>query len=262
LDIEGKAAIVTGSSSDDGVGGECAKLLAARGCNVVVNYATNRGGADKVVAQCQAAGATSFAVQADVAKDADCIRLVKAAVERFGRLDALVNNAAVTKVIPHKQMDRLNSADFEHIFSVNLIGNYQMCRAAAPHLKTTGDAAIVNISSIGALRGGGSSIAYAASKGALNTLTMSMARLLAPEVRVNALCPGALLGSWTRKIMSKESYEARVRLVEAELPLRRGIWPVDVARAALFLIEGATAMTGECLRMDCGHHLGEVSSQV
>jgi 3-oxoacyl-[acyl-carrier protein] reductase len=262
LDIEGKAAVVTGSSSEDGVGGECAKLLAARGCNVIVNYASNKAGADEIVAQCEAAGAKAFAVQADVANDADCLRLVTAAVERFGRLDALINNAATTKPIPHARMDELDAAEFQRVFSVNLVGNYQMCRAAAPHLKESGDGAIVNISSIGALRGGGSSIAYAASKGALNTLTMSMAKLLAPQVRVNALCPGALLGRWTRKIMSKENYEARVRLVEAELPLRRGIWPIDVARAALFLIEGATAMTGECLRMDCGHHLGEVSSRV
>ena len=262
MDIKGKAAIVTGSSSDGGVGAECAKILAARGCNVVVNYATNKTGAETVVAACKAAGGEAFAVAGDVAKDADCVALVKAAVDRFGRLDVLINNAAVTKTIPHKRMELLDADEFQRIFSVNLVGSYQMCRAAAPHLKAAGDAAIVNISSIGALRGGGSSIAYAASKGALNTLTMSMARLLAPEVRVNALCPGALLGSWTRKIMSEEQYKERVRTVEAEMPLRRGIWPIDVARAALFMVEGATVMTGECLRMDCGHHLGEASSRV
>ena len=203
-----------------------------------------------------------MAVAGDVARDADCIGLVKAAVDRFGRLDVLINNAAITKTIPHRRMELLDAEEFQRIFSVNLVGSYQMCRAAAPHLKAAGDAAIVNISSVGALRGGGSSMAYAASKGALNTLTMSMARLLAPEVRVNALCPGALLGSWTRKIMSEEQYRERVRAVEAEMLLQRGIWPIDVARAALFLVEGATVMTGECLRMDCGHHLGEVSSRV
>ena len=102
----------------------------------------------------------------------------------------------------------------------------------------------------------GKLIADAASKGALNTLTISMARALAPQVRVNALCPGGLLGSWTRKIMTDEQYEARVRQANTEFPLRRGIWPIDVARAALFLIEHAVAMTGECLRMDAGEHLG------
>jgi NAD(P)-dependent dehydrogenase (short-subunit alcohol dehydrogenase family) len=256
LELKGKAAVVTGSSSDDGVGAACAKALAARGCNVVVNYATNKAGADKVVAECAAAGAESFAVQADVAKDDDCGRLVQAAVDRWGRLDVLINNAAVTKTIPHQRFDLLDADEFQRVYSVNLIGNYQMCRAAAPHLKATGDAAIVNISSIGAMRGAGSSIAYAASKGALNTLTVSMARALAPQVRVNALCPGGLLGNWTRRIMTEEQYQARVRQAETEFPLQRGIWPDDVARAALFLVADAVVMTGECLRMDAGEHLG------
>ena len=256
MDLKGKAAVVTGSSSDGGVGAECAKTLASRGCNVVVNYVTNADGGDAIAAECTAAGVESFAVQGDVAKDGDCRRLVEAAVGRWGRLDVLVNNAAVTKTIPHQRFDLLDADEFQRTYAVNLIGNYQMCRAAAPHLKASGDAAIVNISSIGAMRGAGSSIAYAASKGALNTLTISMARALAPQVRVNALCPGGLLGSWTRKIMTDEQYEARVREANTEFPLRRGIWPIDVARAALFLIEHAVAMTGECLRMDAGEHLG------
>ena len=256
MELKGKAAVVTGSSSDDGVGAACAKALAACGCNVVVNYATNKAGADKVVAECAAAGAESFAVQADVVKDEDCRRLVQAAVDHWGRLDVLINNAAVTKTIPHQRFDLLDADEFQRVYSVNLIGNYQMCRAAAPHLKATGDAAIVNISSIGAMRGAGSSIAYAASKGALNTLTVSMARALAPQVRVNALCPGGLLGNWTRRIMTEEQYRARVRQAETEFPLQRGIWPDDVARAALFLVADAVVMTGECLRMDAGEHLG------
>jgi 3-oxoacyl-[acyl-carrier protein] reductase len=256
LDLAGKAAVVTGSSSGVGVGGECAKLLASRGCNVVVNYASNKQGADKVVADCKAAGAKALAVKGDVADDDDCRALVQAAVDAWGRLDVLINNAAVTRTIPHQRFDLLDADEFQRNYAVNLIGNYQMCRAAAPHLKATGDGAIVNISSIGAMRGAGSSIAYAASKGALNTLTLSMARALAPEVRVNALCPGGLLGSWTRKIMTAEQYEARVRQAKTEFPLQRGVWPVDVARAALFLVEHAVAMTGECLRMDAGEHLG------
>jgi NAD(P)-dependent dehydrogenase (short-subunit alcohol dehydrogenase family) len=158
-------------------------------------------------------------------------------------------------------MDLLDGAEFQRVYSVNLVGNYQMCRAAAPHLKATGDAAIVNISSVGAMRAGGSSMAYVASKGALNTLTLSMARLLAPEVRVNALCPGGMLGHWTRQILNEEQYAERVRRAKEEFPLGKGIWPVDVARAALFLVEVATVMTGECIRMDCGQHLGETSAR-
>ncbi len=160
MDIKGKAAIVTGASSDDGIGAECAKMLASRGCNVVVNYATNKAGGEKVAEACKAAGADAIAVQGDVARDEDCKRLVQAAIERWGRLDVLINNAATTKPIPHKKMELLDADEFERVFAVNVIGNYQMTRAAAPHLKASGDAAVVNISSVGAFRAGGSSIAY------------------------------------------------------------------------------------------------------
>jgi 3-oxoacyl-[acyl-carrier protein] reductase len=259
--LKGKAAVVTGASSDDGIGAECAKILASRGCNVVVNYATNKSGGEKVVAACKAAGAEAIAVQGDVAKDEDCKCLVAAALDKWGRLDVLINNAATTKPIPHRRMDLLDAAEFQRIFAVNVIGNYQMTKAAAPHLKASGDGAVVNISSVGAMRAGGSSMAYTSSKAAVNNLTLAMARALAPEVRVNALCPGGMLGAWTRKILSEEQYQDRVKRTKTEFPLQRGIWPVDVAVAALFLIEGATTMTGEAIRMDCGQHLGETSNR-
>jgi len=261
LELKGKAAVVTGASSDDGIGSECAKILASRGCNVVVNYATNKAGGEKIAEACRAAGADAIAVQGDVSKNQDCERLVKACIDKWGRLDVLINNAATTKPIPHKRMDLLDAAEFERIFAVNVIGTYQMTRAAAPHLRATGDAAIVNISSVGAMRAGGSSMAYTASKAAINNLTLSTARALAPEVRVNALCPGGMLGAWTRKILTEEQYQERLAQAKTQYPLKRGIWPVDVAVAALFLVEGATTMTGEAIRMDCGQHLGETSNR-
>jgi NAD(P)-dependent dehydrogenase (short-subunit alcohol dehydrogenase family) len=261
LELKGKAAVVTGASSDEGIGSECAKILASRGCNVIVNYATNKAGGEKIAEACRAAGAEAVAVQGDVSKDEDCQRLVKACIDKWGRLDVLVNNAATTKPIPHRRMDLLDAAEFQRIFAVNVIGTYQMTRAAAPHLKATGDAAIVNISSVGAMRAGGSSMAYTASKAAINNLTLSTARALAPEVRVNALCPGGMLGAWTRKILTEKQYEERLAAAKTQYPLKRGIWPVDVAVAALFLVEGATTMTGEAIRMDCGQHLGETSNR-
>jgi len=261
LELRGKAAIVTGASSDEGIGSECAKILASRGCNVVVNYATNKAGGEKVAAACRAAGADAIVVQGDVSKNEDCERLVKACIDKWGRLDVLINNAATTKPIPHRRMDLLDAAEFERIFAVNVIGTYQMTKAAAPHLKATGDAAIVNISSVGAMRAGGSSMAYTASKAAINNLTLSTARALAPEVRVNALCPGGMLGAWTRKILDEKQYQERLAQAKTQYPLKRGIWPVDVAVAALFLVEGAVTMTGEAIRMDCGQHLGETSTR-
>src|SRR5262249_60440231 len=141
----------------------------------------------------------------------------------WSRLEVSTGDGATTKPIPHRRMDLLDKAEFERIYAINVIGNYQMTRAAAPHLKASGDAAIVNISSVGAMRAGGSSMAYTASKGALNNLTLSMARALAPEVRVNALCPGGMLGAWTRKILTPQQYEERVRRSKTGLRLKRDI---------------------------------------
>jgi NAD(P)-dependent dehydrogenase (short-subunit alcohol dehydrogenase family) len=255
MEIKGKVAIVSGSSSGTGVGGEIAKLLGSRGCNVVVNYASNKVGAEQTVVACKSGGADAFAFKADVANDAACRNLAAAALERWGHIDILVNNAAVTRAIPGKDLEALNGDEFHRIYSTNLVGCYQMTRAVAPHLRAAGNAAVVNISSVAGLTGGGSSIAYAASKAALNTLTLSFARVLAPEVRVNAVCPGGLLGNWTRKIMSEEAYGAKVHGQETEFPLRRAVMPADVADTALWLIERASTITGELIRMDSGKHL-------
>ena len=255
MDLKGRAAIVTGSSSVTGIGAETAQALAAKGCNVVINYVSNRPGAEETAAACAARGADTLIVQGNVSQDADCRRMAAAAVERWGRLDILVNNAATTRTIPQADLEALSGEEFHRIYDVNVVGTFQMTRAAAKHLKASGNGAVVNISSIGAWRGNGSSMAYSASKGALNTLTISLARVLAPEVRVNAICPGGLLGNWTSKIMSEEAYQRRVQQAETEFPLHRAVWPTDVARLAVWLCEDANTMTGEAFRMDSGQHL-------
>jgi 3-oxoacyl-[acyl-carrier protein] reductase len=257
VDIRKAVAIVTGSSSVTGVGSETAKLLAAQGAKVVVNYLTNKAGAEETAQDCfDTGGKEVIIVKGDVAKDEDCRNLVKAAIDKWGRLDILVNNAAITKPIAHRNLDELNADEFERILGVNLIGNYQMTRAAFNPLKSSGDGAIVNISSNSSLHARGSSIAYAASKAALNTMTVSFARILAPEVRVNTLCPGGVFGNnWTRKILTDEAYEKRVADAKNKFPLARPVWPIDVADAVLWLCVGAHSMTGETIRMDSGQHL-------
>ena len=255
MKLAGCAAIVTGSSSVTGIGAECAKALAGRGCNVVVNYVSNEEGARRTAEDCAALGAEVLVCRGDVSLDEDCRRMVAEAVERWGRLDVLVNNAAVTRPVPQRELEALDAEEFLRIYRVNVVGAFQMTRAAAAHLRASGDAAVVNVSSIGAWRGNGSSIAYGASKGALNTLTVSLARVLAPEIRVNCVCPGGLLGSWTEKILSEEQYAARVNDANTKYPLRKAIWPADVARTALWLIAEADTMTGEAIRMDAGQHL-------
>lgn len=251
-------AIVTGSSS--GVGAACVRQLADRGWDVVINFSRSADAAEEVAAGCREAGARVLVRQADVAEDADCRALVDATLAEFGRLDALVNNAGTTKFVDHADLAGLDADDFLGIYRVNTVGAFQMTRAAAPHLKAAGTAneratAVVNVASIAGQRGVGSSIAYAASKGALITMTKSLARVLGPEVRVNAVCPGFIQGAWLRQGMGEETYDRTRTWLERSTPLQTTATPDTVAESILQFIEGAVLVTGETLTLDGGHHL-------
>ena len=254
MDIKGQVAIVTGSAA--GVGSATARLFASKGCNVVINYSRSETDAKETEAACQAEGVETLLVKADIGNDADCRRMVDETINKWGRVDALVNNAGTTKYVPHDDLEGLTPEDFERIFRVNVFGLYQMTRAVAPHMKAAGCGAVVNVSSIAGVFGNGSSIAYAGSKGAVNTMTYSLARALAPEIRVNAICPGFISGRWQEAgLGSTEKYEARVAQVEKTTPLRRANSPKDIAEAILWFIEGARWVTGETLLVDAGSHL-------
>jgi len=192
-------------------------------------------------------------VKANVADDADCRRMAQAALAKWGRIDALVNNAGITKFARnHQDLDALQAEDFQRVYAVNVIGAYQMTRAVVPAMKKQGHGAIVNVSSIGGMRGSGSSIAYAASKGALNTMTLSLARALAPEIRVNAVCPGLVETRWLRDGVGTEAYGKFKAHYEQNAALRRVVLPEDVARAVVWLLEGADLVTGESIVVDGG----------
>jgi 3-oxoacyl-[acyl-carrier protein] reductase len=253
LDIKGGAAIVTGSAT--GIGAATALALAERGCNVVINYTKSEVEAKATQARCEAAGVETVLCRADVSVDDDCRRMVRIAVEKWGRIHALVNNAATTKACPHDDLEGLSAADFYRIYAVNTIGPYQMCRAVAPSMREAGEGAIVNISAQAGITGHGSSIAYATSKAALNTMTLSMARVLAPEIRLNTVCPSLVTGRWMRGILGAAAYDETVARTTESNPLHRVNTPEDVARTALWLIEGADLMTGQLFVMDGGRHL-------
>lgn len=258
MDIKGGVAIVTGSSS--GVGAATAKMLAERGCNVVVNYAHNEASAQASADAVRAAGAEAVVVKADVADDAACRSLADAAMSEWGRIDALVNNAGTTKFAAHADLDALTPEDFQHIYAVNTVGPYMMTRAVVPHMQAAGTGAIVNVASIAGITGIGSSIAYAASKGALITMTKSLARVLGPEIRVNAVCPGFIQGDWLREGMGEDRYERTKTAIEFGTPLRMAAVPEQVAETVLWFIEGAPLVTGETLLTDSGLHLGPAVS--
>ncbi|HMS59545.1 MAG TPA: SDR family oxidoreductase [Tepidiformaceae bacterium] len=254
MDIKGGVVIVTGSAT--GVGAACAKLLASKGCNVVINYTKSEAEAKETAAACEALGVETLLVQADVSKDEDCRRMVQETMDRWGRVDGLINNAGTTQFVNHANLDGLSADDFLRIYSVNVVGPFQMTRAVTPHMKAAGRGAVVNISSIAGVMGLGSSVAYTASKGALNTMTLSLARALGPEIRVNTVCPGFIQGRWLRGGMGDDAYEAAVAAQERNTPLRKAGTPEDMAQAAVWFVEGADLITGEFLIVDAGSHLG------
>lgn len=254
MNIRGGVTIVTGSAT--GVGAAAAKMLASKGCNVVINYTKSEQEARDTEAECRAHGVETLLVQADVSKDEDCRRMAAAAFDRWGRIDGLINNAGATKFVPHADLEGLDADDFHWIYGVNVIGPFQMTRAVAPHMKSGGQGSIVNISSVAGVMGVGSSIAYSASKGALNTMTLSLARALGPEIRVNTICPGFISGRWLRGGMGDDAYEAAIIRQETTTPLRKAGSPEDMAQAAVWFIEGADLITGEILMVDAGSHLG------
>ncbi|MEM6707613.1 MAG: SDR family oxidoreductase [Pseudomonadota bacterium] len=253
MDLEQGVAIVTGSSS--GVGAACARQLAERGCHVVINYSRNEEGARATQAACEAIGVETLVVQADVSKDDDCRRLVQAAVDRWDRLDVLINNAGTTKFCAHHELDGLDAGDFQDIYAVNTVGPYQMIRGAAPVMKRGGRGSVVNVASIAGVMGVGSSIAYAASKGALITLGLSLARVLGPEIRLNTVCPGFIQGDWLSEGMGPENYERSKAYLEQNTPLQLTTTADTVAEAIMYFAGGAGVVTGETLILDGGHHL-------
>ena len=254
MQLDNQVAIVTGSAT--GIGAAVAEKLAAAGARIVVNCTKSLKDAEETIARIRSAGGDAILGQGDVSNDADCRSIAKVAMDKWGRIDVLVNNAGTTKFADHADLDALNADDFINIYKVNVIGAYQMIRACAPALKASGFGRIVNVSSIAGVLGVGSSIAYAASKGALNTMTKSMARSLAPEIRVNAVCPGFVGTRWFSERFGPETYARIVDHNVNSVPLHRAGSPEDVAEAvAFFCGEGAKHITGETMLTDGGHHL-------
>ena len=247
-----RVAIVTGSAT--GIGAACAMRLADHGYNVVINCTTSLAEAEQAAAAFREAGVEALVVPADVADDDQCRALAQAALDAWGRIDALINNAGRTKFVKPEDFEGLTAEDFQSIYAVNTLGVFQTARAAAVPLRAA-KGAIVNVSSLSAFTGLGSSIAYAASKGALNTLTLSLVQTLAPEVRVNAVCPGYVDTRWMRRTMKPDSYERFLAGLREHAPLATVTQAEDVAEAVCWFIEGGRAITGQLLTIDAGMHL-------
>ena len=250
---ERRVCVVSGSSS--GIGAAIVRRYAREGWAGVINCSRQVEPARAVAAQCEALGAQTLVVQADVSQDADARRLASETQARFGRADVLVNNAGTTKFVALKNLDGLDAEDFARIYAVNVVGAFQLSRAFVPQLQRQPGAAIVNISSVASMMGRGSSLAYMASKGALNALTVGLARALGPAIRVNAIAPGLVDSSWLRQGLGDERYAAHLKAWNDTAALAAPITPDDVADAAWWLGAGAAKTTGEVLLLDAGFRI-------
>ena len=239
-----KVAVVTGAGT--GMGRAIAELFAGHGAKVVVNYSSSRAAAEEVVEAIHATGGTAVAVGADVSKEAQAKDLMAAAEREYGQIDYLINNAGWSTRVPHAQMNDLTDEIWDRTLNVNLRGVFYCVRAAAPFLKQRPGASIVNISSVASITGQGSSMAYAAAKAGVVTMTKSLARALAPGIRVNAVLPGFVrtrFAGWP-----KEAFDASEKIT----PLRQLASVEDVAEAVLFFAAIAKSTTGESLVVDGG----------
>jgi ketoreductase RED2 len=241
--LTGQVAIVTGSSS--GIGEATARRLAAEGVAVVVNSSSSVEAGERIAAELPAA----CYVQGSVADEAQCKRLVAAALERFGRLDILINNAGTTALIPHADLDAVTDEIFHRILDTNLLGTWYLTRAALPHLRQSPAGVVVNVTSIAGIRAMGSSIPYSVSKAAINHLTRLLAKVSGP-VRINAVAPGLVRTPWTK------DWGGLHDAVAHQAPLGRSATPEDIADAILGVVN-SPYMTGEVVLVDGG--LGLVS---
>lgn len=254
FDLEGKVAIITGAAT--GIGAATARILSQVGTKVLVNYLPGQEALAQVVAD--DCGNNSFCLPGDITKDDDCKNMVQAAIEKWGRVDILINNAGINKPVEHTDLDGLSAQDFMDIYNVNVIGAYQMIRAVAPAMNKQSKGVVVNVSSGSGENGYGSSVAYSASKGAMNTLTKSLGRALAPNIRVNAVCPGFVVTElWDKLKQSEAERGAWVKQLAEEIPLNIVPTPDLIAKSILFLASDLSAhLTGQLMGVDGGQLLG------
>lgn len=246
MSLEGRVALVTGSAS--GIGRAIAERFARAGVKIAVNYRQSHQAAEGLVSQIRSAGGIAISIQADVAKDAEVHGMIAQVEREFGRMDVLVNNAGWSTRVAHRNLDELTDDIWDKTFDINLRGVFYCVRAAVPLLRKQPGASIVNIASVAGSTGVGSSIAYAAAKAGVLTMTQSLARALAPEIRVNAISPGLIRTQFAGRPDSDSAFLAE----EGATPLQRLATVAECAEAAFFLAFGASACTGQTILVDGG----------
>lgn len=246
MELTGKVAVVIGGSS--GIGAATVLALAEAGATVAISYFSGKDRAEALAASLPGTGHSAFLVQVD---DVDSVsQAAQTVLTKHGRVDILVNSAGNTRPIPHADLDGLDDVFLDHILATNVRGPFSAIRAFAPALRASGDGAIVNISSISGFTASGSNVGYCASKAALDNMTMSLARALGPEIRVNCVSPGAVATDF----VAGRGREQLAKIAQ-NTPLKRIVEPEDVARAVLATITHLKATTGTRIIVDGGRFL-------
>lgn len=248
--LSGKAAIITGGGT--GVGKATALRLANEGCRVLINYSRSQEETEATAEEVRGLGVPCLAYQADVADDAACRAMVAAAEKEFGRVDILVNSAGTTKFIAADDLEAVTDDIWLRLYQVNVLGPFHCIRAVKEPMLRAGGGAIVNVSSVAARTANGSSIAYCCTKAALDNLTISMARTLAPQIRVNGVAPGLISSRWVAQNLGQAAWEKTLKGCEEKTPLGRVCSPDDVAAAILSFITGSPLITGQTIVVDGG----------
>ena len=239
-----KVALITGGGT--GVGEATTLQLADRGFHVAINYSRSKDDAERTAAAARERRVRAITLACDVSSDSQVRDMIDRCRQEFGRLDVLVNNAGMTHFVQHSDLEAMSEDKWDEILAVNLKGPFFVSRAAIPLMRAGGDGAIVNVASVAGVAGSGSSIAYAASKGGLITMTKSLAKAFAPDIRVNAVCPGPIISRWLAD--HQDMVDAAVKIT----PLKRASSTDDIADAVTFLACDAQMMTGQALIVDGG----------
>jgi 3-oxoacyl-[acyl-carrier protein] reductase len=241
--LKGKVALITGAAT--GIGRATALRLAREGVHVTINYSRSEQEARVTQAEVETHGVQSLLYQADVSNDEAVRLIVKETIQTFGRLDILINNAGVTDFVDHRDLEGLKEEYWDRVMNVNVKGMFHCCRAAADELRKQ-KGCIINITSIAGMTGLGSSIAYAASKAAAISVTKSLARVMAPDVRVNSISPGIVQTRWV------EGQEEHIHRLAEGTPLGRIASPEDVSEVAYSLLAHSHFVTGQNIVVDGG----------
>src|SRR5919199_825134 len=248
--LRGKVALVTGSAT--GIGREAAIGFAQEGADVVVNYSRSEAEAKQTRDDCAAHGVRALLIRADCSREDQVKDMVERVAGDLGGIDILVNNAGRTRFISFESpprpegLDEVTDEDWDAILGLNVLGTFYVSRACVPHMQRRGEGLIVNVASIAGLTGKGSSIPYAVSKGAMITLTKSLARALAPTIRVNAVAPGIVLTRW---VAGREDH---IRRNAKDTPMERPAGPEDVGPVIVSFATTGTFLTGEVSVIDGG----------